>query len=349
MINIDVTHSDLINEFLNRYQIWADNKHFYQNYNAINLTKDECGIPCYKFYQLELINNSSSDIILIDALTEGLHSKQVFERYNSSKHYIFLSNYWDINQIKFDFSYDLIWYPWFLFETADTYLSPGRFCFYLDKNYKFDYPKQMDFLCLAGSNRPERDYLITQLSNISDNNCILKYNGKDYTVDSTIYDVVKFDKGFDPYTPILEKYYHNVGQTLPIAMYNQCYFNVLVETDIDVEHSFLPTEKIIKTLVTGMPFVAVATQHFLKNLQELGFKTYQTVWDESYDHEPNYQKRIDKVVELCNNLKNFDWQSNKEQLEMVANHNAKNFLNLNYFADRMFLNFESVLRRITND
>ena len=214
----------------------------------------------------------------------------------------------------------------------------------------------MDFLCLAGSTRPERDYLIKQLSNISNNNCILKYNRKDYAVDSTVYEVVKFDKFLDASskkqlgsTPILEKYYHDLSQTLPIAMYNQCYFNVVVETDVDLDHSFLPTEKIIKTLITGMPFVAVATQHFLKNLQELGFKTYQTVWDESYDHEPNYQKRIDKVVELCNNLKNFDWQSNKEQLEMVANHNAKNFLNLNYFADRMFLNFESVLRRITND
>jgi hypothetical protein len=98
-----------------------------------------------------------------------------------------------------------------------------------------------------------------------------------------------------------------------------------------------------------MPFVAVATQDFIKHLHTLGFKTYQELWDESYDNEPNYQKRIDKVVDLCNNLKNFDWQANKEKLQSIANHNAKNFLNLNYFADKMFLEFESVLKRISSD
>jgi hypothetical protein len=132
-------------------------------------------------------------------------------------------------------------------------------------------------------------------------------------------------------------------------MYNQCYFNLVVETDITVDHSFLPSEKIIKTLITGMPFVVVATQDFIKNLHTLGFKTYQELWDESYDSEPNYQKRIDKVVDLCNNLKNFDWSANQEKLQSIADHNAKNFLNLNHFADKMFLEFESVLKRIIND
>lgn len=350
MIDIDVGRSSIIDEFLNRYQIWADNKQFYHGYSSIKVDKKINGIPCYQFADFDNINNCDSDIVIIDALLEGLHSAVAFNRYNKSKHYIIVSSgTWNKDLANLDISYDLIWYPFALFETVDTYLSPGRFCFYIDKNYTFEYPKPLIFLCTAGSKRAARDHLVNQLDSWSDKNFILKYEGKDLGVDSSLLDIIKIDDKFDPYTPILSKYYHNVSQTLPINMYNQCYFNLVVETDVNIKHSFLPTEKIIKTLVTGMPFVAVATQDFIKHLHTLGFKTYQELWDESYDNEPNYQTRIDKVVDLCNNLKNFDWQSNQEKLQSIANHNARNFLNLNLFADKMFLEFESVLKRISSD
>ena len=81
----------------------------------------------------------------------------------------------------------------------------------------------------------------------------------------------------------MEKYYHSISQTLPIDLYNQCRFNLTVETDLDWTNEFFLTEKTVKNLIIGMPFVSVSTPHFLKNLRSLGFETYSSVWDESYD------------------------------------------------------------------
>ena len=126
-------------------------------------------------------------------------------------------------------------------------------------------------------------------------------------------------------------------------MYNQADFNLVVETDIDYEYGFFLTEKIIKCLITGMPFVLVATPYFLKYLKDLGFHTYNELWDESYDDELDYTKRIDKVIDLCNNLDLFDWQANQSALELIALKNKCNFLNLNWVIDAEFRQFEQAI------
>jgi hypothetical protein len=128
---------------------------------------------------------------------------------------------------------------------ADTYLSPNRFCFYLDKTYEFEYPKPCIFTSTVGNVRTQRDYFVNLLKEkITYNNFILQYSGETIGVDVSHLDVVNFKKGeFDPYTSILEKYYHNVSQTLPLAIYNQSYFNIIVETDIDYTDNFFLTEK----------------------------------------------------------------------------------------------------------
>ena len=61
---------------------------------------------------------------------------------------------------------------------ADTYLSPNRFCFYLDKEYKFDYPKKHIFASLIGNVRSERTYLVDKLVN---NNIKILICNADYT------------------------------------------------------------------------------------------------------------------------------------------------------------------------
>jgi hypothetical protein len=95
-----------------------------------------------------------------------------------------------------------------------------------------------------------------------------------------------------------------------------------------------------------MPFLIVATPHFLKYLRELGFHTYGDLWDESYDEELDYIKRIDKIVDLCNNLDTFDWESNRSALELIAMKNKCNFLNLNHIMDTVFQQFEQSIRNL---
>jgi hypothetical protein len=67
--------------------------------------------------------------------------------------------------------------------------------------------------------------------------------------------------------------------------------------------TFTPSEKTIRTIVAEKPMVVYAPQHFLKNLRNLGFKTWNDLWDESYDHleGPERYHAIMKLIrEVCN-------------------------------------------------
>ena len=48
-------------------------------------------------------------------------------------------------------------------------------------------------------------------------------------------------------------------------------------------------------------------------MKELGFKTFDKWWDESYDSEPNGWKRLQKVLDI---IKEISSKSNEELLEM---------------------------------
>ena len=352
MKTLKINPIDLVDEFMSQYQIWKDHDNFYnQTSNIVDIQKSDNGIPCFHYHDIGAINQCNEPLIAIDCLTEGKHSTRWFNQYKADKHYIIFANESPCAPENLDLKISYTWVShfFFLFLMTDTYNTPWKFCFYIDKSYKFDYPKPMRFVSTTGNIRPERTYLKNQLvQNIKYKNFIFRYSGVDFGVHADSLDVVSFDKvEFDPYRSILEKYYHNISQTLPINMYNQACFNLVVETDIDYQFGFFPTEKIIKCLLTGMPFVLVATPYFLKHLKELGFHTYSELWDESYDEELDYTKRIDKAIDLCNNLDSFNWEANKSQLELIALKNRCNFLNLNKVISNGFRQFEQAILELT--
>ena len=69
------------------------------------------------------------------------------------------------------------------------------------------------------------------------------------------------------------------------------------------------TEKTDKSLSVGQPFVIVSTPFFLKKLRELGFKTFDKWWDESYDEIEDDNKRIEKIQSLVLELS--EWSLEK--------------------------------------
>ena len=341
--NLKIT--GLMEGFLHKYRLWKDYTNFYNlGTGMIDIQQSATGIPCFSHYDYRRINQCKDPIVAIDCFTEGKNSIPYFKSYDRNKHYIIFANEPHSDQIaeELEISYTWVTYRYWLFEIADSYNNPNNFGFYLNKEYKFDTPKTMRFMSTTGLPRPLRTYLKDQLlEKISYKNFIFKYTGVDHGMPSDQFDLTEFVSGkFDPYTPMLKQHQHNLGQTLPIDMYNQAYFNLVVETDIDYQYGFFPTEKIVKCLATGMPFVIVATPHFLKHLRELGFHTYSGLWDESYDDELDCTKRIDKIVDLCNNLDSFDWETNRLALELIGLKNRSNFLNLNRLMDRGFREFE---------
>ena len=66
------------------------------------------------------------------------------------------------------------------------------------------------------------------------------------------------------------------------------------------EVNFFLTEKTEKCFTVGIPFIIFSTPNYLKRLRELGFKTFDKWWDESYDSIENPEDRfkaIEKIVE----------------------------------------------------
>jgi hypothetical protein len=97
------------------------------------------------------------------------------------------------------------------------------------------------------------------------------------------------------------------------------------ETQIDNEQ--FVTEKIWKPIIAEQLFIVLAKPFYLKELRDLGFKTFDGIIDESYDSEIDIDKRTDKIVDLCKWLQQQKWQDLYLQTESIRKHNAQTFFN----------------------
>jgi hypothetical protein len=63
-------------------------------------------------------------------------------------------------------------------------------------------------------------------------------------------------------------------------------------------HSTMPnfSEKTLRAIISGRPFILLAPAGTLQLLKDLGFKTFSRYWDESYDLELDPTKRFEKVM-----------------------------------------------------
>jgi hypothetical protein len=88
------------------------------------------------------------------------------------------------------------------------------------------------------------------------------------------------------------------------------------------------TEKTFKAIALEMPFVLVAPAGSLAYLREYGFKTFDSVFDESYDLETDDIIRVEKTVKL---LKQLDTLTLKERQQIhraclpIVEHNYNHF------------------------
>jgi hypothetical protein len=73
------------------------------------------------------------------------------------------------------------------------------------------------------------------------------------------------------------------------------------------------TEKTFKPICMQMPFVLVSNAGSLEYIKRYGFKTFDTVWDESYDQEHDDFRRLEKIAQL---LAYFDAASTQERLHI---------------------------------
>jgi hypothetical protein len=76
-----------------------------------------------------------------------------------------------------------------------------------------------------------------------------------------------------------------------------CFIEVVNEYNCSNKKTFI-TEKTARAIVLRNPFVILGDRGSLLELQKQGFRTFSSMWDESYDLLPTYKERVDAVIKL---------------------------------------------------
>jgi hypothetical protein len=102
---------------------------------------------------------------------------------------------------------------------------------------------------------------------------------------------------------------------------------VVTETVFEGHRHHL-TEKTFKPICLGMPFILASTAGSLKYLRDYGFKTFDTIWDESYDDEPDDHWRMNKIAKLLKSIDNMTINEKQELFNRaipIVKHNYDHF------------------------
>jgi len=85
------------------------------------------------------------------------------------------------------------------------------------------------------------------------------------------------------------------------------------------------TEKSYKPIIYKQPFIMMGACGSLRALRDQGFKTFDALWDESYDDEPSNTARFFKILEL---IRKICAMSEDEKLEISKS--CKEIVDYNY-------------------
>ena len=138
---------------------------------------------------------------------------------------------------------------------------------------------------------------------------------------------------------------HNDHSVTVEEHYRNAYCNIVFETVFDADGSggtFL-TEKTFKPIKHGQPFVVVAPPGTLQTLRSLGYRTFDSVIDTSYDSIEDNTQRWIAVRRVIESIKSGDLEAFRRACAADVEHNTSLFLS----SKRDRLNMLS--RKLTND
>ena len=120
-----------------------------------------------------------------------------------------------------------------------------------------------------------------------------------------------------------------ISNLLPVDIYNQTFYSIVAET-VCTKHYSQFTEKIAKPIVAGRPFIIFSGQYYLRNLRSLGFQTFDTVIDESYDDIEDETERFTQAWQEVERMCQLDPAMVMQQLQSVLAHNQQHFLSTDW-------------------
>jgi len=115
-----------------------------------------------------------------------------------------------------------------------------------------------------------------------------------------------------------------------LSLFDQCEETlayVVTETAFFGRKNHL-TEKTFKPICLRMPFVLASTAGSLEYLKMYGFKTFDSIWDESYDSETDDLLRLEKIAALLKSLNDLSVDQRTSMLNAcipILEHNYQHF------------------------
>ena len=113
------------------------------------------------------------------------------------------------------------------------------------------------------------------------------------------------------------------SQVKTIEIARDSFLTLVAETLWDTPTRFW-SEKTLKPAMMMRPFVILAPPNTLNMLRRLGFQTFSSFWDESYDEEPDHGKRFEMAMNIVDSIvaKSFDeLREMLEEMRDVLEHN----------------------------
>jgi len=294
--------------------ILFDNKLF-ENYTTIELNEE----------LIKSIQNKKCRIVFV-YLLEGYFNNvkwinNLCQKYKFDKEDVILitSNLIDFN----NYNFTLIQYNYF--GNHIQFLPISKLDNITLKNFRIDYTKflnvrsKLHFLCFNGIPRLNRILMFEEL----------KSNEK--FKEKSINTLRGFDRNYYYDVPNWENQKIGGGARLNIQAHLDCFVNIVTETLFDVDSIFI-SEKIYKPIYLCQPFIVFGNPYTLKKLKELGYKTFDKWWDESYDAEIDVNKRFVKIVNILEQISEWDMDmcfKIKKEMQDILIHNYKNMFETN--------------------
>ena len=268
----------------------------------------------------QLISKINCDLFIVLCTEMHTYVYNFIKKYDY-KNFVFFIN-GDID-CKLNHAKMYTYMDWFR-ETSDFYRETD----YLQRLNNFN--KSYLFECLLGRKKPHRDQVYNHVKH--SDKILTKYSTSEYSIDFANADEWVSDITPDnniKYTVDEIKYMNRtirLSQLIPTEVYNKSYYSIVAETNTDESFTFL-TEKIAKPLIAGRLFTVAGNKNSLKTLRRLGFQTFDSVIDESYDSVSGQYKRIKAMLEQVDYLCSQDPELIYKKIDPVVKHNQELILN----------------------
>jgi len=120
-----------------------------------------------------------------------------------------------------------------------------------------------------------------------------------------------------------------MARIIPVDLYNRTAYSIIAETGYQNFYSFF-TEKTAKAILAKRLFVMFSGHRFLENFRKMGFKTFDSVIDESYDHIADNHERWCAAFEQVKRLCTMDQVTVMTKVLPIVEHNYSVLMNTDW-------------------